>query len=48
VAADGLAELDGVLGLEVAAREVVGSGEGYEREPPLFPERIEAVLQGRM
>ena len=48
-AADGLAELDGVLGLEMAAAGIVRrSGERNERDLAFGPERIEAVAQRRV
>jgi hypothetical protein len=43
-----LAQLDGVLGLEMAARHVVGPGEGDEGQLPRLPQGIEAVLQRRV
>ena len=45
---DRLAELDGVLGLEMAAGEIVGAGERHEGDLPLLPQRIERILQRRM
>ncbi len=42
---EGLAQLDHVLRLEVAARQVPGAGEGHEGQLPLLPQGIEAVLQ---
>jgi hypothetical protein len=48
-AADGLAELNGVLGFEVASGQVIArTGEGNKRDFPLSPKRIDAVPQGRM
>ncbi len=43
-----LAELDGVLGLEVAAGQVVRAGEGHEGDLLLRPQGIDRVLQGRV
>ena len=48
-AAGGLAELDRVLGLEMAARQIVGrAGKRHEGDLPLGPQRIDAVPQRRM
>ena len=48
-AAGRLAELDRVLGLEMAARQIIGgAGKRHERDLPLAPQRIDAVPQRRM
>ena len=43
-----LAEFDGVLGLEMAAGEVVGAGERHEGDLLLLPQRPQRILQRRM
>ena len=48
-AAGRLAELDRVLGLEMAPRQVIGgAGERHEGNLALGPQRIDAVAQGRV
>jgi hypothetical protein len=44
----GLAELDRILRLEVAAREVLRAGEGHEGELAFQPQRMERSAQRRM
>ena len=44
-----LAELDRILGLEMAPRQVIGgAGERHEGDLALGPQRIDAVAQGRV
>src|SRR5260221_14538009 len=40
-----LAQLDGVLRLEVAARKVLGAGKGHEGRLPLLEERVDGSLE---